>query len=136
MFVFAARCEDSISLLVRTAICAKVVTSVNAMRDVGAGIRPVPIVCGRRTLCGVREARMRVRVKLFATLGRYFNNAVPGTPFEIEVPDGATLGDLVNRLELPHEEVKVFFVNGRARPIEWSLEPNDEVGIFPLVAGG
>jgi len=79
---------------------------------------------------------MRVHVKLFAALGRYFNNRTPGTPFEIEVPDGATLGDLVNRLELPHEEVKVFFVNGRARPIEWSLKPNDEVGIFPLVAGG
>jgi len=32
--------------------------------------------------------------------------------------------------------VKVFFVNGRARPIDWDLEPGDEVGIFPLVAGG
>ena len=79
---------------------------------------------------------MQVRVKLFATLARYFSNAAPGTPFDIEVADGATLADLVNRLKLPHEEVKVFFVNGRARPIDWPLEPGDEVGIFPLVAGG
>jgi len=79
---------------------------------------------------------MQVRVKLFATLCRYFSNAAPGIPFEIELPEGATLADLVDRLKLPHEEVKVFFVNGRARPIDWPLKSGDEVGIFPLVAGG
>jgi len=79
---------------------------------------------------------MRVHVKLFATLTRYFSNAAPGSPFDIEVADGATLADLVSWLKLPREEVKVFFVNGRARPIDWPLGPGDEVGIFPLVAGG
>jgi hypothetical protein len=48
---------------------------------------------------------MQVRVKLFATLARYLSNAAPGTPFDIEVGDGATLADLVNLLKLPHEEV-------------------------------
>ena len=79
---------------------------------------------------------MRVRVKLFASLCRYFSDAAPGIPFEMEVPEGTTVAALVDRLKLPREEVKVFFVNGRARPIDWSLEPDDDVGIFPLVAGG
>ncbi len=79
---------------------------------------------------------MRVRVKLFATLAGYFGDATPGTPFVIEMPEGTGLTDLVNRLRLPRKEVKLFFVNGRARPIDWPLEPNDEVGIFPLVGGG
>jgi molybdopterin converting factor small subunit len=79
---------------------------------------------------------MRIRVKLFATLGRFAGNGVPGVPFEKEFSDGATLSDLVTELNLPHEEVKVFFVNGRARPKDWILKPGDEVGIFPLVAGG
>jgi molybdopterin synthase sulfur carrier subunit len=79
---------------------------------------------------------MRVRVKLFATLGRYFGNTAPGVPFEIDIPDGATVDDLVDRLKLPREEVKLFFVKGRARSIDWPLEPGDEVGIFPLVGGG
>ena len=79
---------------------------------------------------------MQVRVKLFATLCRYLNHAEPGIPFDIELPEGAMVGDLVNRLKLPREEVKIFFVRGRARPIDWSLESGDEVGIFPLVAGG
>jgi len=79
---------------------------------------------------------MRVRVKLFASLCRYLSDAAPGIPFEIEVPEGTTLANLVDRLKLPREEVKVFFVNGRARPIDWSLETGDDLGIFPLVAGG
>jgi len=42
----------------------------------------------------------------------------------------------VNGLKLPREEVKLFFVKGRARPIDWPLESGDEVGIFPLIGGG
>jgi molybdopterin synthase sulfur carrier subunit len=79
---------------------------------------------------------MRVHVKLFAALARYFKNSKAGTPFEVEISDHATLADLVNQLELPHQEVKVFFVNGRARPLDWTLKAGDEVGIFPLIAGG
>ncbi len=79
---------------------------------------------------------MKVRIKLFATLCRHFDHATPGVPFEMELPEGSTMADVVSQLNLPREEVKVFFVNGRARPVEWPLEPDDEVGIFPLIAGG
>ena len=79
---------------------------------------------------------MRVRVKLFASLCRYFSDVAPGIPFEMELPEGAAVADLVDRLKLPHKEVKVFFVNGRARPMDWPLKHDDDVGIFPLVAGG
>ena len=84
----------------------------------------------------VPKTMIQVRVKLFATLGRYALNGVAGAPFEMEFSEGATLGNVVDRLNLPHEEVKVFFVNGRARPKDWVLEPGDEIAIFPLVAGG
>jgi molybdopterin synthase sulfur carrier subunit len=79
---------------------------------------------------------MRIRVKLFASLCRYFSGAAPGIPFDIDVPDGSTLTDLMDRLKLPRQEVKLFFVNGRARPVDWPLEAGDDVGIFPLIAGG
>jgi sulfur-carrier protein len=79
---------------------------------------------------------MQIRVKLFATLGRYALSGVPGVPFEMELSEGVTLDDVVEQLKLPREEVKVFFVNGRARPMDWPLEPGDDVGVFPLVAGG
>ena len=43
---------------------------------------------------------MQVQVKLFATLCRYFSNAAPGIPFEMELPEGATVADLVNQSEI------------------------------------
>ncbi len=79
---------------------------------------------------------MRVRVKVFATLREYVPNQRPGSPFEIELPDGATLDDLVKQLHLPQEEVKVTFVNARAQPLSYVLNADDEVGIFPPIGGG
>jgi molybdopterin synthase sulfur carrier subunit len=83
---------------------------------------------------------MIVRAKLFATLRRYAPGASTGTragtPFEVDLPDGTTIAELVKQLNLPAEEVKVAYVNGRARPGNWQLEPGDEVGIFPPIGGG
>ena len=79
---------------------------------------------------------MRIRVKLFATLGRGRDDISPAVPFEMELGDGATVDVLVSILNLPREEVRVAYVNGRARPPEWVLQPGDEVGIFPAVGGG
>lgn len=79
---------------------------------------------------------MRVRAKLFATLGRHLPGVMPGMPLEIEISDGATLADLARQLKVPQEEVKMVFVNGRVRPLDYELQPGDEVGIFPPVGGG
>jgi molybdopterin converting factor small subunit len=79
---------------------------------------------------------MRVRVKLFAGLGRFREGTSPGAPFEWELSEPATLQRLVESLRLPREDIKVTFVNGRARPLDWALAAGDEVGIFPAVGGG
>ena len=88
---------------------------------------------------------MNVSVKLFAGLTKSVSDAVlaqypdsirAGTPILVELPHGSTLKDLVDRLGLPQDSVKVTFVNGIARKLDYTLEPDDEVGIFPPVGGG
>jgi molybdopterin converting factor small subunit len=79
---------------------------------------------------------MQVRVKLFASLGRFHDGVSPGTPFELELGEPATLASLLELLRLPRAEIKLTFVNGRARPPEWTLADGDQVGIFPAVGGG
>jgi len=88
---------------------------------------------------------MRVRVKLFATLvrnapeslkARYPQGIQPGFPLDVELPEGSSLADLVDHLELPPPEVKVIFVNGRAQQSDYRLTPGDEIGIFPPIGGG
>ena len=79
---------------------------------------------------------MRVQVRLYASLRAYLPPPAPGAPTVVDVPDGATVGDLLQKLFIPHDEVKVVFVNGRTRPPEWVLQDGDEVGVFPPVGGG
>jgi len=79
---------------------------------------------------------MQVRVKVFATLRRYLPGVMPGTSLEVELPAGATVDDLLGQLNLPREEVKVVYVNARARPWSYKLASGDEVGIFPPIGGG
>ena len=79
---------------------------------------------------------MRVRVKLFATLRHFAPSETIGIPFEVDLAAGATTEDLIRHLGLPAQEVKMIYVNARARPEDWHLEPGDEIGIFPLIGGG
>jgi molybdopterin converting factor small subunit len=79
---------------------------------------------------------MEVQVKLFATLRRYYPDLALGERMDVALPAGATVGALIDQLELPHAEVKIVFVNGLVREREHPLEEGDEVGIFPPVGGG
>jgi molybdopterin converting factor small subunit len=79
---------------------------------------------------------MNVTVKLFATLTRYGKGEKAGTPFVIELKQGATLDDLVSLLKIPIEETRVMFVNGIIQEAVYKLKDNDEVGLFPPIGGG
>ncbi len=77
-----------------------------------------------------------VRVKLFATLRQRFPRLGVGEAMVVELPDGATVGELARQLGLPAEQVKIVFVNNVARGEEHVLADGDELGIFPPVGGG
>jgi len=90
----------------------------------------------RESAVAFEEVTMRVWVRLYATLRAYLPEAGSGGKTTVELPEKATVGDLVKQLGLPSDEVKVTFVNGRARSPDWVLQPEDEVGVFPPIGGG
>ena len=79
---------------------------------------------------------MKVKVKLFATLRDHYPDLGIGEAMEVELPDGADVAKLVERLRLPSDQVKIVFVNGIVRQPSHPLADGDEVGIFPPVGGG
>ena len=80
---------------------------------------------------------MNVSVKLFAMLRRYAPDGQPaGKPFTVSLPEGSTIADLAAHLGIGEREVKIAYVDGRARSARFELEPGAEVGIFPPVGGG
>jgi molybdopterin synthase sulfur carrier subunit len=77
-----------------------------------------------------------VHTKLFASLRQYRPGLKIGEAFPVELPEGATVGDLIREVDLPDKEVKIVFVNALFRELAHELADGDEVGIFPPVGGG
>ncbi|MBI2877496.1 MAG: MoaD/ThiS family protein [Candidatus Tectomicrobia bacterium] len=79
---------------------------------------------------------MKIYVRVYATLRRYVPNYDPSRGLEIELEEGATVGDAIRRLNLPVEEIKTVFVNATLRDFSYSLKEGDLIGIFSPIAGG
>ena len=79
---------------------------------------------------------VRVEVRLFATLRRYYPDPDAKNGVVLEMPEGASLNDLLSTLKVPVQEASILFVNNRKQTIDYVLRDGDKVGIFPQVAGG
>ncbi len=79
---------------------------------------------------------MEVTVVLFATLMRYHPQGEKNKPITMELPEGATINDLIERLGIGENEAKQAFIRHKSRPFDYKLEEGDRVAIFPPVAGG
>lgn len=79
---------------------------------------------------------MRVGVKVFATLTRYFPSLPLGAVMSVELDEGATFGDLLLRIGIPHKEVKLALLNGIPCTIDQVLQDGDTLSLFPAIGGG
>lgn len=81
---------------------------------------------------------MRIRIVAFATAAQALGSGAS----ELELPDGATAGDLLARLESAHPALRdrreslALAVDGELVRSETRLTPGCEVAILPPVSGG
>ena len=84
---------------------------------------------------------MKGEVRLFAQLRERLPD-VPRGRTRLELPDGTSLQDLLERLGIPDRMAQMLLVNGvqqardRSARSARSLTEGDTVAIFPPVAGG
>ncbi|MCF8120629.1 MAG: MoaD/ThiS family protein [Deltaproteobacteria bacterium] len=55
---------------------------------------------------------------------------------ELMVPEGSTVKHILRRLKVPDTVRKVIFVNGRHKPPDHILHPEDILVFFPPLEGG
>ena len=56
---------------------------------------------------------------------------------EVDLPEAATLAEVINRLGVPREEIAVGVVNGRVVDLDTTLiSATDRVELYPPVGGG
>ena len=77
---------------------------------------------------------MKVRVQLESYLDQYAPGDDPR--FSLDVPDGATVGDVLRKLGVPTEQAAVLTLGDEAVDIAQQLQEGDRVTVIPPVAGG
>jgi molybdopterin synthase sulfur carrier subunit len=79
---------------------------------------------------------MKIQVALYATLSKYLPAGSQNRRTTLEVKDGATVRDLLNRLGVPPELPNILLVNGRQAPDTTELKDGETLSVFPPLAGG
>ena len=83
---------------------------------------------------------MNVTLKLYASLSDYLPVAARHNQVEVELPDGATVGGVIERYQLPPKLTHLVLVNGVFVPPDARatalLHDGDQLAVWPPIAGG
>ncbi len=79
---------------------------------------------------------MKVKVRLYGTLGQRFPGYRRSQGMEVEVPDGATAEDLLALLETPESQRAVVAVQGRILKADDRIQRGVPVNVLQAIGGG
>ena len=79
---------------------------------------------------------MKVRVKLYGTLSQGFPGYQHSQGIEVEIPDGATVKDLLALLEISESRRAVVIAEGRVLKADDRMQPGVPVSILQTISGG
>jgi len=79
---------------------------------------------------------MKVRVKLYGTLGGHIPGHKASEGIEVEIPNGASVKNLLDLLEISEGRGAVLVVEGRILKRDDRIPPGVEVSVFQTVHGG
>jgi len=83
---------------------------------------------------------MKITLKLYASLETYLPPGAARNMIEMEVKDGATVGEVLTQHQVPRESCHLILVNGVFAPPATAdaktLLEGDALAVWPPVAGG
>lgn len=83
---------------------------------------------------------MNIRLKLYASLGRYLPSGAKRNEVDLKVDDNASVLDVLTAHNVPMETCHLILVNGVFSPpanaANARLKEGDAVAVWPPVAGG
>jgi len=55
---------------------------------------------------------------------------------EVELPEGAAVADLLDKLQIPLQDVGIVVVNARSGTFQQKLQADDRITLIPPIGGG
>ena len=77
-----------------------------------------------------------MKVRLYGTLSQGFPGYEHSQGMEVEIPDGATVKDLLAHLGIPESRGAVVIAEGRVLKADEKTQPGVPRGVFQTVRGG
>ena len=79
---------------------------------------------------------MALKIFLSSTLRKHVAGYDPLKGLEIEVKGGSTVAEVCKKMKIPIDNIKVAFVNGKSQKLDYPLQGEERIGLFPPVGGG
>jgi sulfur carrier protein ThiS len=79
---------------------------------------------------------MKVKVKLYGILSLHVPEYKPSQGIEVEIPDGATVKDLLAHLEILETRGAVVIANGRVLKANDKMQDGSSLDVFQSIQGG
>jgi sulfur-carrier protein len=79
---------------------------------------------------------MKIEIALYATLSRYLPTGAQNRKAVIDVPDGASVREVMTQLDIPRDLPNILLVNGRQAREDTVLKDGETLSVFPPLAGG
>jgi sulfur carrier protein ThiS len=79
---------------------------------------------------------MKVRVKLYGTYSQRFPGYQHSQGIEVDIPDGATVNDLLVHLEISESQGAVVIVEGRVLKADDKMRCGVPVNVLQAIGGG
>ena len=79
---------------------------------------------------------MKIILNLYASFRSRMPEEALRNSGEIDVDEGATVGQILAKVNIAAEDAKIIFRNGIHAHLEDTLKEGDKLAIFPPIAGG
>ncbi len=79
---------------------------------------------------------MKAEIRLFASFTEHLPPTAEGQKAELELKEGTTIRDVLEKQGVPLDVVKLVFANGVKEQMDYIIQEGDRIGAFPPVAGG
>ena len=77
-----------------------------------------------------------LKIILSSTLRKYLPVYDPVKGVDFTIDGKLTVAELCRQLRIPPDEVKIVMVNGKSEGLDYLIQGDERIGLFPPIGGG